>query len=166
MAKTRGAHIASPSARNPRPRALPVQDSISEAPQASAIPPSKGGVPSSPSQPRYETRRPPTTLGASTSHPKKSVHRLPTKKAKISGPGETSTPPQLQLPATESQISSRMTLEAIIRRPMVTQPHIEGNLDCRLDHSTSSYVLIWRLLYSSRSLEIHSTYCRDTIWST
>ncbi|RVW56714.1 hypothetical protein CK203_075066 [Vitis vinifera] len=102
MAKTRGAHIASPSARNPRPRALPVQDSISEAPQASAIPPSKGGVPSSPSQPRYETRRPPTTLGASTSHPKKSVHRLPTKKAKISGPGESSPPPQLQPPTIES----------------------------------------------------------------
>ncbi|RVW34221.1 hypothetical protein CK203_102211 [Vitis vinifera] len=32
-------------------------------------------------------------------------------------------------------------------------------------HSTPSYVLIWRLSDSSRSLEIHSAYCRDTIWS-
>ncbi|RVW13639.1 hypothetical protein CK203_088788 [Vitis vinifera] len=34
---------------------------MSEAPQALAIPPSKGGVPPSPSQRMYETMRPPTT---------------------------------------------------------------------------------------------------------
>ncbi|XP_059592740.1 uncharacterized protein LOC132253768 [Vitis vinifera] len=61
MAKTRGAQTPSPSARNTRPRTSTMRDSMSEAPQASAIPPSEGGMPPSPSQRRYETRRPPTT---------------------------------------------------------------------------------------------------------
>ncbi|RVW20141.1 hypothetical protein CK203_116795 [Vitis vinifera] len=52
MAKTRGVHTTSPSTRNPRPRASLMRDSTSEAPQASAIPPSEGTVPSSPSQRR------------------------------------------------------------------------------------------------------------------
>ena len=104
---------------------------MSEAPHASTIPPSEGGVPSNPPQRRYEMRRPPTTPGTSTSCPKRSVCRLPAKKAKVSGPGESSAPPQPQPPAIESQIPSGMTPGAIIRRPMVTQPPIEGNLDCR-----------------------------------
>ncbi|RVW21562.1 Pol polyprotein [Vitis vinifera] len=62
MAKTKGAHAASPSTHNPRPRASPTWDSTSEAPQAPAIQPSKGGVPSNPSQGRYETREPPLHL--------------------------------------------------------------------------------------------------------
>ena len=73
MAKTKGAHTASPSTRNPRPRASLMRDFTSVAPQALAIPPSKGGVQSSPPQRRYETSRPPTTPGASTSCPKKSL---------------------------------------------------------------------------------------------
>ncbi|RVW20785.1 hypothetical protein CK203_108307 [Vitis vinifera] len=31
----------------------------------------------------------------------------------------------------QKRIPSGMTLEVVIRRPMVTQPPIEGNLDCR-----------------------------------
>ena len=108
-----------------------MQDSTSEAPQALAIPLFESGVPYNPPQRRYEMRRPPTTPVASTSCPKRSVRRPPAKKAKVSGLGESSTPPQPQPPATESQFPSGMTLEAIIRRPMVTQPPIEGNLDCR-----------------------------------
>ncbi|RVW21478.1 hypothetical protein CK203_112620 [Vitis vinifera] len=84
MAKTRGAHATSPSTRNPRPRVSPARDSTSEAPQALAIPLSEGGVPSNPPQRRYETRRPPTTPRPSTSRPKRSVHRPPAKKAKVS----------------------------------------------------------------------------------
>ncbi|XP_034694076.1 lysine-rich arabinogalactan protein 19-like [Vitis riparia] len=61
MAKTRGAHVMSLSASNPRPRASPVRDSTSKAPQAFATPPSEGKVPSSPLHRRYEMRRPPTT---------------------------------------------------------------------------------------------------------
>ena len=131
MAKTRGAHVASPSTRNPRPRASPARDSTSEAPQAPSIPPSKGKVPSNPPQRRYEMRRPPTTPGASTSRPKRSVHHPPAKKAKVSRPGESPAPPQPQPPATESQIPSRVTPEAISRQPMVTQPPIEEILNCK-----------------------------------
>ena len=131
MAKTKGAHAASPSTHNPRPRASPAWDSTSEAPQAPAIPLFEGRVPSNPSQRRYETRKPPTTPEASTLCPKRLVRRPPTKKAKVSGLGKSSAPPQPQSPATKSQIPSWMTLEAIIRRPMVTQQPIEGNLDCR-----------------------------------
>ncbi|RVW12383.1 Retrovirus-related Pol polyprotein from transposon 297 [Vitis vinifera] len=130
-----------------------------------SIPPSKGGVPSNPPQRRYETRDHPLHLGKHFAPQEISSHP-PAKKAKVSGPGESSAPPQPQPPATESQIPSGMTPEAIIRRPMVTQPPIEGNLDCRPGHSTPSYVLIWRLSDSSQSLEIHSAYYRDTIWST
>ena len=131
MDKMRGAQAASPSARNTRPRASPARDSMSEAPQVSAMPPSEGEVPPSPPQHRYETRRPPTTPGASNSRPKKSIHRPPAKGTGVSGPGKSSTRPQPQLPTTESQIPSRMTPEGIIRRPMVTQAPIEGNLDYR-----------------------------------
>ncbi|KAL6312844.1 hypothetical protein AAG906_022593 [Vitis piasezkii] len=48
-------------------------------------------------------------------------------------PGQAPLVPRSQLvpPTTESQIPSGMTPEVIIRQPMVTQPPIEGNLDCR-----------------------------------
>ncbi|KAL6340632.1 hypothetical protein AAG906_010540 [Vitis piasezkii] len=69
MAKMRGAQATSPSVRNTRLRASPARDSMSEAPQASAKP-SEGGVPPSPPQRRYETRRPPTTPRARNSRPR------------------------------------------------------------------------------------------------
>ena len=131
MAKTRGAQAASPSTRNPKPRASPAWDLTSEAPQAFAIPFSEGGVPSNLPQRRYETCRPPITPGASTSHPKKSIRRPPMKKSRVSGPGESSAAPQPQPPTTECQIPSGLAPEVIIRQPMVTEPHIKGNLDCR-----------------------------------
>ncbi|KAL6312669.1 hypothetical protein AAG906_025092 [Vitis piasezkii] len=52
MAKTRGAHAASPSTCNPRPRASLAWNSTYEAPQAPAIPLSEGGVHSNPLQHR------------------------------------------------------------------------------------------------------------------
>ena len=88
-------------------------------------------MPSSPPQRRYETRRPPTTPGANNLCPKKSIRRRPAKKARVSGPGKSSAPPQPQPPTTKSQIPSGMTPKGIIKRPMVTQPPIKGNLDCR-----------------------------------
>ena len=120
MAKTRGSQVVSPSAHNTRPRALPARDSMFEAPQASAIPPSEGGVPPSPPQRRYKMRRPPTTPWVSNSHPKKSIRRPPAKKARVSSPGESIAPPQPQPPITKSQIPSEMTPEVIIRRLMIT----------------------------------------------
>nr|CAN74956.1 hypothetical protein VITISV_043981 [Vitis vinifera] len=109
-----------------------VQDSMTEPSQPLAIPPSVEYVPLSPSLRRYEMRRPPTTSGASSSHAKKSVSRPPKKKARISAPLEPLEPSsEPQSLAIESHIPFGMTPEVIIRRPMVTQPPIEGNLDCR-----------------------------------
>ena len=117
---------------------VPVQDFMTEPSQPLAVPPSVEGAPQSPPLRRYETRRPPTTLGASYSRPKKSASCPPKKKARISAPVEPSEP---QSPTTESHIPSRMTPEVIIRRPMVTRPPIEGNLDCRAKpfHSELSF---------------------------
>ncbi|KAL6318382.1 hypothetical protein AAG906_040551 [Vitis piasezkii] len=64
---------------------------------------------------RYLTWRPPTS-----SPSKPSVHRIPPKRVRTSGPGETSR-----------HHPSGIALEAIIKRPMVTPPPIEGNSDCR-----------------------------------
>nr|CAN64582.1 hypothetical protein VITISV_032875 [Vitis vinifera] len=81
---------------------------------------------------RYETRRLLTTPGATSSRLESSVHRTPTKRAKTSGPGELSRPSQPDPRApVDSQRLSSMSPEAFIKRPMVTAPPIEGNLDCR-----------------------------------
>ena len=138
MAKTRGAKTLSPLSRTKALTVVPVQDSMNKPSQPLAVPPSVEGAPQSPPLRRYETRRPPTTLGASSSRPKKSASCPPKKKARISAPVEPSEP---QSPTTESHIPSRMTPEVIIRRPMVTRPPIEGNLDCRAKpfHSELSF---------------------------
>ena len=46
-------------------------------------------------------------------------------------PPPVKKPQPSQPPAQESQIPLCMTPEVVIRRPMVTQPPIEGKLDCR-----------------------------------
>ena len=87
--------------------------------------------------------------GASSSRGQKSSSGPPNKKAKISEPIDLidpslepesepqPSPPPVKKPQPsqpqdkESQISSSMTPEVVIRRPMVTQPPIEGNLDYR-----------------------------------
>ncbi|RVW64285.1 hypothetical protein CK203_052286 [Vitis vinifera] len=62
---------------------------------------------------RYETRRPPTTLGATTSRPESSVPHPPAKRAKTSGPGESSRasehPTDSELPSDmlEFQVETR-----------------------------------------------------------
>ncbi|KAL6348218.1 hypothetical protein AAG906_003084 [Vitis piasezkii] len=66
MAKTRGAKTSSPSGRPRAPRVAPVQGSMTEPSQPLVVPPPRGHTLSSPSR-RYETRRPPTTPGASSS---------------------------------------------------------------------------------------------------
>ncbi|RVX21002.1 hypothetical protein CK203_002399 [Vitis vinifera] len=86
---------------------------------------------------------------ASSLKAKKSGSGPPKKKAKVSEPSdltETSSKPELepqpsqppvkkpqpsQPLAKESQIPSGMTSEVVIRCPMVTQPPIKGNLDCK-----------------------------------
>ena len=95
-------------------------------------------------------------VGASSSRGQKSGTGPPKKKAKVSEPIDLTDqsseieleptpspapikkspplakkPQPSQTPAKESQIPSSMTPEVVIKRPMVTQPPIEGNLDCR-----------------------------------
>ncbi|KAL6312043.1 hypothetical protein AAG906_027241 [Vitis piasezkii] len=119
MAKTRGVQTLSPSAHNIRPRASLVQDSMSEAPQALAIPHFEGGVVPSPPQHRYDMRRHPLHLGQAIRAPRNQFVALLQRKPKF----------QAQ---EKSQIPAGMTLEGIITQPMVIQPPIEGNLDCRV----------------------------------
>nr|CAN80837.1 hypothetical protein VITISV_010182 [Vitis vinifera] len=126
MARIRGGHTDPSVSCEARPSASAPQDS-SQAPQSPTVLSSEGGVPSSPPQRRYSSRRPPTSL-----LPEPSVHHIPPKRARTSGPGETSRHSQLkpQAPA-DSPHPSSIAPKAIIKRPMVLAPPIEGNSDCR-----------------------------------
>ena len=91
------------------------------------MPSSKGRVTSSPPQCQYSTRRPPIS-----SSPEPSVRRVPPKRARTSGPRETSSQALANSQALEDiQRPSSIAREVIIKRPMVTVPPILGNLDCR-----------------------------------
>ena len=92
MTRIRGGHTDSSLSCNPRPRASSPQDSTTQALEASTIPSSEGGVPSNPSQRRYETRIPLTTPEVTSSRPESSVRCTPAKKARTSGLGESSRP--------------------------------------------------------------------------
>ena len=84
-------------------------------------------MPSSPPQHRYATRRPPTSPPLEPS-----VRCIPPKRVKTSGLGEMSRHSQPEPQAlADSQRSSRIASEGIIKRPMVTMPPIDGNSDCR-----------------------------------
>ena len=109
------------------PRASSPQDSTFQAFEAPTIPSSEGGVPSNPPQRRYATRRPPTSPPSEPS-----VRRIPPKRIRTSSPGELSrhSQPNPRAP-TDSQHPSGIFPEAIIKRPMVTAPPIEGNSDYR-----------------------------------
>ena len=156
MARTRGAKSSSPSTRLRIPRDVPVQDSTSELPRPRLVSPPIKDAPTSPPARCYNTRRSLTIAGASSSKGQKSGTDPPKKKAKVSEPIdliESSSDPESeptpspspakkfpppakkpqpsQTPAKESQIPSGMTPEVAIRCPMVTEPPIEGKLDCR-----------------------------------
>ncbi|KAL6342188.1 hypothetical protein AAG906_006802 [Vitis piasezkii] len=83
IAHIRGGHIDPSLSREPRPRASLPRDSTYQAPQALTVPSFEGGVPSNPSQRRYETWRPPTSPPLEPS-----VRRIPPKRARTLGPGE------------------------------------------------------------------------------
>ncbi|RVW92448.1 hypothetical protein CK203_042641 [Vitis vinifera] len=91
------------------------------------------------SSPSTRLRAPRETLvqGSIPEPPQPLVVPLPVEDAPLSHPSrlyETRRPPTTPR-ASSSQAkksdSSGMTPEVVIRRPMVTQPPIEGNLDCR-----------------------------------
>ncbi|RVW83170.1 hypothetical protein CK203_044904 [Vitis vinifera] len=125
MARTRGAQSSSSSSRK---RAAPktlVQGSISKPPRPPLVPPPVEGVPMSPPVRRYQTR-------ASSQPPKKKAKVSEPALIDLSEPKEPSSEPQpSHSPPIDSQIPSGMAPEVLIRRPMLTQPPIEGNLDCR-----------------------------------
>ncbi|KAL6349830.1 hypothetical protein AAG906_001717 [Vitis piasezkii] len=105
MARTRGAKSSSPSSRLRVLRDTPIQGSTFEPPRPPVVPPPKKAKVSNPSSELESKPRP--------------------------SPPPAKKPQPSQTPAKESQIPSGMTPEVVIRRPMVTQPPIEGNLDCR-----------------------------------
>ena len=127
MARIREGHTDPSLSREPRPKASSPQDSTFQAPEASNVPFSKGGVPSNPPQCRYATRRPSTSPP-----PKPSIRRIPPKRAKTLGPKESfrHSQPDPRVP-TDSQHPSGISPEAIIKRLMVITLPIEGNSDCR-----------------------------------
>ena len=156
MARTRGAKSSFPSTRLRIPRDAPVQDSTYEPPRPRLVSPLVKDAPTSPPARRYNARRSLTIAGASFSRGQKSGTGPPKKKAKVfepidltesssklesepmpSPPPAKKSPPPAKRPqpsqtlAKESQIPSGMTPEVAFRCPMVTQPPIEGNLDCR-----------------------------------
>ena len=92
MVWIRGGHTDSSLSRNSRPRASSPQDLTSQAPETPTIPSFESGVPLNPPQCRYETRRPSTTPGTTSSRLKSLVHYTPAKRARISGPKESSRP--------------------------------------------------------------------------
>ena len=126
MEGIRGGHTDPSVSLEQRPRASSPLDS-SQVPVPQIIPSSEGGVPSSPPQQRYATWRPPRSPP-----PEPSVCKVPPKRARTLGPGESSRHPQPDLRTpTDSQIPSGIGQEAIVKRPMVTMPSIDGNYDCR-----------------------------------
>ncbi|RVW62928.1 hypothetical protein CK203_062874 [Vitis vinifera] len=90
--------------------------------------PTEGEVPS---QRRYPTRRPPADPVPPVEQATSPVSRPPAKRTRFLGPGEPSHAPQPEPATEEPRIPFDMPLEAIIRRPMIAGPPIEGNLDCR-----------------------------------
>ena len=85
MVRTRGGHIDPSASREARPSVSTPPDP-SQASQALIVPSPESRVPFSLPQRRYLTWRPPISPS-----PEPSVHRVPPKSARTSGPGETSS---------------------------------------------------------------------------
>ncbi|XP_034680100.1 proline-rich receptor-like protein kinase PERK9 [Vitis riparia] len=142
----RGAKSSSSSARKRTLREAPVQASTSEPPRPEAAsPPAKLAPQKRPAKPivqqpparRYLTRSGGRPLQkrarVESSEPIDLIGQSPVPSPEPS-PVPSSAPPAKpqasQPPPSEPQIPSGTAPEAIIRRPMLTQPPIEGNLDC------------------------------------
>ncbi|XP_010655168.1 pistil-specific extensin-like protein [Vitis vinifera] len=140
MARTRGAKSSSPSSRKRIPREEPVPDPTSEPPWPKVVSPPTKPAPQKPPARRYLTRsggRPlqkrarveslePIDLTEQSPEPSPAP-------SLVSSPAPPAQPQELQPPLSEPQIPSGVAPEMIIMRLMLTQPPIEGNLDCRAD---------------------------------
>eukprot|EP00261_Vitis_vinifera_P032286 XP_019073529.1 PREDICTED: uncharacterized protein LOC109121999 [Vitis vinifera] len=116
---TRGGHTDPSASREAQPSTSTPQGP-SQASRALTMPSLESRMPSSPLQHRYSTRRPPISPP-----PEPSVRRVPPKRARTSGPGETSSQALANSQTREDiQRPSDIALEVIIKRPMVTAPPI------------------------------------------
>ncbi|RVW64426.1 hypothetical protein CK203_062516 [Vitis vinifera] len=170
MARTRGAKSSSPSSRKRVPREAPVQGPTSEPPRPEAVS-LRRSPPQNPPARRYLTRSGGRPLQKEPGL-KAQAHRL---NRAVPVPSPEPSPPSpapLRSPASLRSTSRHflnpkfhlVAPEVLIRRPMLTQPPIEGNLDCRARHFTLSCALT-QPSNCGRSLQIHSAYCVDIIWS-
>ena len=142
-------------------------DSPSLAVEASQIPPSEGGTATGPSSPapqhRYETRRPPTTRGTTTSRPESLVRHPSAKRARTSG--QVSHPELLNL----LQI---LRFHLTCHRSLLSDARCSQHRPLRAtqiaerDPSTRSYILIRRPCDTSLSSETLTTYSKGTTLST
>ena len=156
MARTRGAKSSSPSNRKKNLRKELVPDPAPQPSQPKAIPPPMKPTPPKPPAKRYLTRsggRPlqkkprveslePIDLTEQSPEPSPIPSPVPTPvpspvqppvpspvpQAKSPAPQAKAQEPQAPLP--EPQIAAEVAPEEVIRRPMLPQPPIEGNLDC------------------------------------
>ncbi|RVW18960.1 hypothetical protein CK203_109147 [Vitis vinifera] len=158
MARTRGAKSSSPSNRKKSLRKEPVPDSTPEPSPSRPIPPPVKPAPPKPPARRYLTRsggrplqkRPrvessePIDLTEQSPGPSPIPSPVPTlvpspvpspSPLPVPSPVPSPTPQaksqEPQAPLPEPQIQAEIALEEVIRRPMLPQPPIEGNLDCR-----------------------------------
>ena len=123
-------------------REVPVQSPTSESPRSEAVSPPAKPAPKNPPARRYLTRsggRPlqkrarveslePIDFTEQSPVPSPEPSPAP---SPVPSPAPPAQPQELQPPLSEPQIPSGVAPEVIIRRPMLTQPPIEGNLDCR-----------------------------------
>nr|CAN75935.1 hypothetical protein VITISV_034803 [Vitis vinifera] len=142
MVRTRGAKSSSPSSRKQVLREVPVQSPTSEPPWPKVVSPPAKPVLQKPPARRYLTRsggRPlqkrarvessePIDLTEQSPFPSLEPSPAP---SPVPSPAPPAQPQELQPPLSKPQISSGVAPEVIIRRPMLTQPPIERNLDCR-----------------------------------
>ena len=138
MARTRGAKSSSPSSRKKSLRKEPVPDPVSEPSQPRAVPPPVKSAPPKPSARRYLTRSGGRPLQkrprVESSEPIDLTEQSPVSSpvpSPVPSPAPPVEPKEPQPPLLEPQIPSEIAPEEVIRRPMLTQPPIEGNLDCR-----------------------------------
>ncbi|XP_059595571.1 pistil-specific extensin-like protein [Vitis vinifera] len=150
MARTRGAKSSSPSRRKKSLRKEPVPDPASEPSQPRAIPPPVKPAPPKPPARRYLTRsggrplqkRPrvessePIDLTEQPSEPSPVPTPVPSPipsliQPLVPSPAPQAEPQEPQPPLPEPQSPFEIAPEEVIRRPMLTQPPIEGNLDYR-----------------------------------
>ena len=138
MARTRGAKSSFSFGRKRVARKAPIQGSTSKPPRQVAAPPRAEPAPLSSLVRRYQTRssgRPPQKKARVVdSEPIDLTEQSPNPSPKPSQAPSSeplAEPQPSQPPLSESQISSGIAPEVLIKRPMVAQPPIEGNLDCR-----------------------------------